>query len=78
MKMLQAIVLGTSLLATACTANESISPWVGEYVYETAAGQTAGGSPITMQLTLTVKNTGLNDACRFKAEGFQTYKKIVS
>jgi hypothetical protein len=77
MKMLQAIVLGASLIATACTANDSLSPWHGEYLYETAAGHTAGGSPITMELTLTIKKSALSESCLFQAVGFQTYKKIV-
>ncbi len=77
MILMRYFVLGIGLLVSACMADDTVNPWYGEYFYETAGGHTAGGSPIVMELTLTIKKSGLGESCLFQAVGFQTYKKIV-
>ena len=76
MKIIYAAVLGVSLMATACTADTSVNPWQGEYQFSGLGGETAGGSPIMMEITLTINSPGSGNPCLFHAVGFQTLETI--
>ncbi|MBI3561064.1 MAG: hypothetical protein HY080_05040 [Gammaproteobacteria bacterium] len=77
MKLMRLIVLGIGSIVMACVASDSVNLWHGEYFYESAGGHTAGGSPITMEMTLTINKPEADDACLFHAVGFQTDMTIV-
>lgn len=46
--------------------------WVGEYSYFESAGTTVGGSPIMMNIKLTIKNDDPKSKCILEASGYQT------
>jgi Family of unknown function (DUF5991) len=76
MKLLRYMVLGIGLMASACMANDPVSPWLGEYQFEGHGGNTAGGSPIMMEITLTISKPGSNDSCKLHMQGFQKDETI--
>lgn len=77
MKSIRYFVLCIVLLAGACAADNSASPWNGEYLYEAYGGQTFGGSPITIKMVLTIKKNGSKESCLLHADGFQRLDRII-
>lgn len=77
MKSIRYFALCIGLMATACAANNSASPWNGEYIYEAYGGRTTGGSPIVIEMTLTIKKNGSDESCLLHADGFQRLDRIV-
>ena len=77
MSLVRSIALGIGLMVAACTASDPVGPWDGEYSYGTAGGHTAGGSPVTMELTLTIKKSGADETCLLNVAGFQTDERMV-
>lgn len=77
MSLMRSIALVMGLMIAACVGNDAIGQWDGEYQYSAYGGQTGGGSPITMRLTLTIKKFSSNGSCLLHAAGFQTLETIV-
>ncbi len=77
MKLLRYFVLGIGLIVSACMANNAVGPWDGEYQFAGLGGETGGGSPIMMDITLTIKKSGSDGYCLLHADGFQTTDRIV-
>lgn len=77
MKSIRYFFLCVVLLIGACAAANSDSPWSGEYLYEAYGGQTFGGSPITIQMTLALKRNGSMESCLLSADGFQRLDRII-
>lgn len=74
MKSVRYFALCLGLLGVACAADNSVSPWSGEYFYEAYGGRTAGGSAIIVEVLLTIKKNG---SCLLHADGFQRLDRIV-
>lgn len=81
MKTLRLVVFSLGLL-TACTdpvtapVPAPTGPWDGEYSYGGYGGRTAGGSPIMMDITVSINSPKFKQACVFQAMGFQTDTNI--
>lgn len=56
-----------------CTANDDvkIGPWDGEYVYGGYGGRTAGGSAITIGITVSINSPKFKQACVFQDIGIR-------
>lgn len=63
-------------LTTACVASGGESAWNGEYTSYVSGGQTRGGSPIMMNITLTIDKHISAETCKIELSGFQTYESI--
>lgn len=50
---------------------ESLATWYGSYVFDGAAGQTVGGSPITYHYTLVLGREQTEPKCTLHLEGYQ-------
>lgn len=79
MKLLRYFVILTSVLASACIADDSssLSFWNGAYKNFSSGGETAGGSKILMSLMLRVEKAGSKNNCEFEMSGFQTYRSLL-
>lgn len=77
MKSIHYLVLCFVLLADADAADNLASAWSGEYRYEAYGGQTFGGSPITINMALTIKKSGSKESCLLHADGFQRLDRII-
>lgn len=71
MTMVRYFVLAVGLMIAACTANETVGPWDGEYQFAGLGGKTGGGSPIMMEIILTINKSGSNEYCKLHMQGFQ-------
>lgn len=63
------------MATTACRAGSVENAWHGQYRYFAAAGETAGGSPIMMDITLKIGQPG-KENCELHADGYQTQDRI--
>lgn len=77
MTFLRFFVLAIGLMVAACTTSAATGPWDGEYQFAGLGGETGGGSPIMMDITLTIKKSGSDGYCFLYADGFQTTDRIV-
>ncbi len=55
---------------------DGLAAWYGTYVFDGAAGQTAGGSPITYHYTVILRRTAGGPACELHLEGYQQDDKL--
>jgi hypothetical protein len=66
------------LLASAatcsCASDLSVGQWAGTYEYEGTFGQTAGSTPVIIDMTLTLKSNG---ACELQSEGYMKDEHIL-
>lgn len=77
MQFIRYITLFFGLMVAACSAVSSVGPWDGEYRFSGLGGETGGGSPIMMDITLTIKNSASNASCSLNATGYQTFDRII-
>lgn len=70
--MLAPLAVLAAAAAPAAIAAPAPSGWDGRYVYEEYAGRTAGGSPIMVTWTLTIRP----GHCSIHAEGYQTFEDL--
>lgn len=61
------------LTSQACVSQESFK-WEGEYLYQDQLGKTVGGSPIVVDMNLSIKVDG---SCLLVNNGYQVSEKIV-
>lgn len=61
------------LTSQACVSQESFK-WEGEYLYQDLLGKTVGGSPIIVDMNLSIKVDG---SCLLVNNGYQVSEKIV-
>ncbi|MBI3562882.1 MAG: hypothetical protein HY080_14320 [Gammaproteobacteria bacterium] len=76
MTYLRSVILGMGLVIASCMAGEPSSVWYGEYHFAGLGGETGGGSPIVMDITLNIHTPGPNDACNVHMIGIQKDETI--
>jgi len=76
MTVVRYFVLAIGLMVSACTANEAVGPWDGDYQFAGLGGETGGGSPIMMEITLNIKKSGSDKSCKLHIQGFQKDETI--
>lgn len=64
------LLVGCSPPASSLRAADA-PDWCGTYVFDGAAGRTAGGSPIAYHYTLSVRRPGAAPGCTLQLVGFQ-------
>lgn len=69
-------ILSIGLLISACSGNDAVGQWDGEYTYNAFGGHTGGGSPITMKMTL-IKQSRVDKSCLLHVVGFQRLETII-
>lgn len=77
MRVIRILILFITLITTTSMAQAAFSTlttWQGVYVYHGYGGHTEGGSPITLDMTLTISPTG---DCKLEREGFQRNDEII-
>ena len=75
MKKFRPLIFTLALLA-ACTQATPAGSWDGEYTYGGYGGRTAGGSAISMEITVSINSPKFKQPCVLQAIGFQTEDKI--
>lgn len=75
MKKLRPLIVTLALLA-ACTRATPAGSWDGEYTYSGYGGRTAGGSAISMEITVSINSPKFKQACVLQASGSR--RKIKS